>query len=255
MAYLSPGLAQFKVTYELSPIIFVGGIASNVTGGMIPIISITDSANYDLGLLSSSTDVVLDDFFAYYRPLPGATLEENEYGQYPFGNQTIAANAVIVQPLKVSLLMMCPARIDGDYVDKINIFTALKSTIDNHVNLGGLFNVATPSYIYTNCLLNRLQSVDPGGTEQVQYAWQWDFFQPLVTLAGAQAAQNTQMAKISSQTQTSGDPPASNAATAGVGNPGSNLASSAVPAARQPAGTSVPGPTGPSTATAMNGHG
>ena len=52
------------------------------------------------------------DSFANFRPLPGATLIDNQIGAYRFANQGAAGERHYpgAQPLAVSLLMDCPAR-------------------------------------------------------------------------------------------------------------------------------------------------
>ena len=40
MSYNSAGAAQFALTYELSPIFFIGDIAGNLPGAAVPIISL-----------------------------------------------------------------------------------------------------------------------------------------------------------------------------------------------------------------------
>lgn len=230
-----PDSTAFTVSYQISPIILVGGIAQNVSGGMIPVVSLTQSQDYDLGLLSQSNATDLENFFATYTVLDGDTLIQNEISHWPLANLVVAANNVISDPLKVSLLMMCPGQTqDGgvSYSGKLAVMTALQNSLSSHVAQGGWFNVATPSFIYQGCLLLSLRNVShvQGGQVQVQYVW--EFEQPLITTAAAQGAQNTQMAKISSQTQTSGDPPAAGPAAASVGQPSSNIAGSLVPAAQ-----------------------
>src|SRR5690242_11026591 len=96
----------------------VDGIASAIPGQMLPIISITEAINFTAGLLSGGagtdlSDPNLDNFFANFEPIPGARLISQQVGHYPFANQAVAANAVIPQPLPVSLLMKCPARPPG----------------------------------------------------------------------------------------------------------------------------------------------
>ena len=239
----SSGLAQFKLTYQISPILFVGGgVGNNVTGGMVPVISYTQGKDYDVGLLSqASPDLNLDDFFAHYTPISGSALADYSVGTYPFLNQTTAANAVIKNPLRISMLMTCPARSGNSYAQKLATLTALASTIDSHVSQGGLFNVATPAFLYTNCILLSLKDVtsDPG--PQVQSHYVWEFIQPLVTLQQAQGAESTQMNKISSLTQNSGNPPGSNPAQNAVGQPSSGTAPAVVPAARSLGGASASG--------------
>lgn len=237
----SSGLAAFRVSYSISPIILVSGLAQNVPGGMIPIVSILQAQSYDLGLLSASTDVDLDDFFAQFTLLSGSTLRNNQVAEWPLANQAVAANAIINQPLTVSLLMVCPARDNVvTYDGKQAIISALVASLQQHEALGGWYNVATPGYVYQGCLLVQLADVSDGVEgAQVQTHYRWDFRQPLITLQQAQAAQNQAMAKISSGTQTSGDPPTGSVVANSVGQPSSNVAQNVVPAAASPVAANV----------------
>lgn len=239
--------ADFKLSYQISPIILTYGIAGAAPGGMVPIISLTESNNFDFGLLSSGgPDLAPDDFFAQFEPLAGATLQENAIGEYPFANQATAGNAVIADPLVVSLRMHCPVRQPGGYAAKLATMTALKSSLDQHIGAGGTFTVATPSYIYTNCILLRLVDVSEGvgDTKQVQTTWQWDFRKPLLTEEDAAGAQNSLMGKINSQTvlaKNADGGVAWSGLAPTVNNPSSLAASSLYPAASGPAGASASG--------------
>ena len=77
---------------------------------MLPIISITEALNFTVGILSGGENIELDDFFANYQPIPGGTLIDQDIGEYPFANQSVAANAVIAKPLKIPMMMICPVR-------------------------------------------------------------------------------------------------------------------------------------------------
>ena len=238
------GLVEFQVAYQISPVILTGGLAQNVPGGMIPIISLTQAQDYDLGLLSSSSNIDPDDFFASFTPMPGSTLVENAVATYPFANARVAANAIVTQPLRISLLMQVPVRKPGGYADKQQVMTSLKSSLDQHNLAGGTYTVATPSYTYVNCLLTALRDVGGAESKQAQIVWQMDFMQPLLTAADAQAAQNSLMTKISNGTAVSGDPPSFSGPEPSIGQPPSGTAPRAVPAARMPAGTAVAGAAG-----------
>ena len=63
-------------------------------------------------------------------------------------NQT-AANAVVQQPLKISMQMICPAQNGGGYILKQAILSALKYILDAHILSGGSFTVITPAFTYT----------------------------------------------------------------------------------------------------------
>lgn len=186
----TPGLIAWKVAFQLSPIIFVNGIAEFL-GGYLPLMAITEAINFPLGLLSGGNDIELDRFFANYEPLPGATLSSQQIGHYPFANQAVAANATIQQPLTVSMKMTVVAQNRFGYAAKLAIMTAVAEAITYHNTIGGTFIVATPSRIYTNCLFKDMREIGGGGTKQPQTAWQLDFEAPLLTLnQAAQALSN-----------------------------------------------------------------
>lgn len=235
-------LSDFQLSYEISPIILTGGSSSGVPGGMTPIVSILQPGAFSDGLPGDGDPFMsLDDYFARFVVLPGGTLIENTVGEYPFANQAVAANAIIAQPLKVSLLMICPVR-DGGYSQKLSTITSMKSSIDDHVNQGGTFTVATPAFLYTNMLLLNVTDVTDGESKQVQLAYQWNFYKPLLTLEDAEAAQNNLMSKISGGTPVDGDPPQWSGTPPTVGNPTSGAAPSAVPAAQNLSGASAASP-------------
>jgi hypothetical protein len=200
------GMTLFQLGYQISPIIFSGGIASAIPGGLLPVVAITQSASFVAGLLSGSTSGLssLDDFFAHYKPLPGSTLIDNQIGHYPLASQQMASNAIVTQPLTISLLMICPARGSGAMITKLAVFTALKAAYDQHNISGGTYIVATPARIYPNCVMVRMADVTGGETKQVQAAYQIDFEAPLITLSQTVAAQNSLMGKLQSALPSSG---------------------------------------------------
>ena len=132
----------FKLAYEISPIILTGGIAKR-SGNYLPIVAITEVANFTLSLLNGKNPLSLDNFFAHFKPVSGSTLIDNEIGDYPFANQSVAANAIIARPKKISMLMQCPAKGAGAYTSKLATFTALKEVLDSHNQSGGTYIVAT----------------------------------------------------------------------------------------------------------------
>lgn len=188
----------YGAAFQISPIWLTGGLSSSlgVSGSL--------GFGFQLGLpLSLLTEVpVLDPLtlalqgaptqaFANYRPLPGSTLVKYQVAEYPFYTQQIAANASIKQPNSISMLMYCPASKNTDVTHKIAIMSALKFTLDNHIQQGGTFTVATPSYIYTDCLMTGMTDVSTEQTNQAQWAYQMDFTQPLLTFEGVPATLNS----------------------------------------------------------------
>ena len=242
-------LADYQLSNQISPIILVGGVAGT---GALPISSVLSSQTFDQGILGPSSAQVPSDYFGQFSVLPGHTLMDNEVATYPVANQSVAANAIITNPLRVSLEMLVPANGVITFSNKLAIITALKSTLDSHTALGGWYNVATPSYVYSGCLLTNLRdTTDEVDGGQPQIRWIWEFMQPLLTVAAAQAAQNQAMAKITNQTQNSGDPPGSQPVSTGVGQPGANIVQNIVPAASGPVGSNIAAGGTPSGVTSI----
>jgi hypothetical protein len=228
----SPGYAgfiAFKLAFQLSPIILTSGIATNL-GGALPIIALTEGANFVQSLLTGGVNNDLDGFFASYQAAPGSSLVNQQVSMYPMANQTVAANAVIAQPLNISMIMMCPAgNASGGYPLKLVTMTALQNSLTQHNLTGGLYTIITPCFIYTNCVMTGMRDVSGGQGKQVQDVWQLDFVQPLVTVQSAQTALNGLMSKLANGTAPQGGTPSWSVAGLAVNNPVSLLTSSLVP--------------------------
>lgn len=225
-------VADFKLQYQVSPIFLTGGIASNQVGGTTAMPIVTLLQDNSLSGINIG-DANLDDFFAYFEPAPGTgTIIANQIGAYPFANQAVAANAIIAQPLVISMIMICPARTPGSYSTKLATISQLQATLAQHTNAGGTFIVATPAFTYFDCILTAMRDVGGGESRQVQFRWQMDFVKPLLTLSDAQQAQNSFMSKVGTGSQVSpnanGTWPLSGPASA-VGNANSGQAPSATP--------------------------
>ncbi len=185
----------YDLAFQVSPIVFHNGIARAEPGAMIPILGLVGSvAGFLQAKLSGSS--VMDSFFARFTPLPGSNIINNSVGMYPFANQQVAANAIITSPTKISLLMIAPVKSKGGYATKMAIMTALKSSFETHNSLGGTYHVATPAYIYTDCIMTAMTDVTQG-TKQQQIQWKIDFVRPLVSRSGAKDAFSALMGKVS----------------------------------------------------------
>jgi len=198
---------SFTLQFQKSPILFTGGIAAATSvGGTadtgIPIIAITQSTEYQ-SIPTYVNPLALDTWYFDFYPMSGSTLAENEIATYPFANQAVAANAVIAQPLRISLLMLAPVKSAGGYNAKSAVFNTLKTTIQSHTALGGTYTVLTPSGTYFNCILTSFKDISEGDPGRPQDRWQWDFVQPLLTAQSLQAAQNQLMSKIGAGVQVS----------------------------------------------------
>lgn len=223
------GRSVFKLAFQLSPIVLVGGVAGDI-GGMLPIISITESIHFVTGLLSGTDNIELDNFFAHFEPMSGATLIDNQIGTYPFANQAVAGNAIIRQPLNLSMKMICPARDVLGFPAKLATMIALQNTLSQHNALGGTYTVVTPSYFYTNGILTAMRDISSGESKQPQTIWQLDFTFPLLTIDQAQATQNSLIAKLTSGAKIDGTPAWSGLPTT-INSPDSLVSSNLIPAA------------------------
>ncbi len=189
----------YRLAYEISPIVLRNGIANFIPGGFLPIVALTETESLAINLLNGQFTLTnLDAYFAHWEATPGTQLENWQIGQYPFANQTVAANAVIQQPLNISMIMKCPVKGKGGYAARLATMTLFKMALDKHISSGGWFDIATPTWIYTGCLLLSMSDATSGGTEQKQIEWRFDFQQPLIS--GSQAVQvaNSTMQKVTS---------------------------------------------------------
>ena len=182
------GQTAFSAAFEIAPIWLVGGLADYI-GGYAPVTLLTE--------ILDIPGIENGEFFAHYKPLPGGTLTKWQVAEYPFANFATAANAVVQQPLDISMLMVCPAQTRGGLILKTAILTALQFGIEKHISTGGTFTVLTPGLIYPNCLLTSIRDISPPSDKQVQYMFQWDFVKPLITASQSQSVLGTLMNKVS----------------------------------------------------------
>ncbi|MHB8388242.1 MAG: hypothetical protein ACYDBH_01515 [Acidobacteriaceae bacterium] len=195
--------SAYDIAFQVSPIILTGGIASGMLGNAIPIIALVGQlAGFAQGALTSGFS--FEDFYARFLPIHGSTVISNTVGTYPFANQSVAANALVQQPLTVSLQMIAPVKDAGGYLTKLPIFMNLQQSLQAHNIGGGTYTIATPSYIYTNCLMTNMSDITSGETNQQQIIWQLDFVQPLISLQDATNAVNGLMSKLQNAQATNG---------------------------------------------------
>ncbi len=237
------GKSAWALSFEISPIILVNGLVADLPFGILPLVAITEAANFPLGLLSNANPTELHNFFAHWRPLPGATLISQDIGRYPMANQAVAANSTITQPQVISMEMLAPAKGTLGYYAKTALMMALREALYIHNNEGGTYIVATPSFIYTNCLLLNVRDTSHANSNQPQNSWQFDFERPLITLDQAAAAQSSMINRITRQTKINGNP-AWSGLQANVGQPGSVGGASLIPSAvpGSASGTAAVGP-------------
>lgn len=243
--------ADFQLSYQTCPIVLIGGVAGT---GVLPIANILNPGVTNDTLSVSSSGVVTDtnavgatrDAFTFgaFRVLPGATLMDNDNAKYPLATMAVAANAIITNPLRLAVEMVAPASATVSMTTRLSIFTTLKSVLDNHISLGGYFNVATPAFIYTSCLLlNLVDASDVADGAQTQTRWVWNFEQPLITLKQADTVISNAMNKIQGQTYNAGNPPGSRPLATSVSNP--TVGQQVTPGADNAAAVTQPNPITP----------
>ena len=215
------GRSIAELAYQCSPIFLTGGIANETLGGVLPIITFTEAVGFVNNLVSGSGLSDPDNFFASWIPLPGGSLINNAVGQYPFANQTVAANALIANPINVSMMMMCPPRNAGYYVTKMATISSLQAALYQHNAMGGMYTILTPGYIYTNMIMTGMRDAtqDPARAPQSQFMF--DFIRPLTQESEMQQVTSTLMSKLSNGTQTG-----TSWGATGSGNPFSSVVSS-----------------------------
>lgn len=196
----SAGRTAWQLAFETSPIILSGGVAQFMPFGMIPLNAITEAINFPLGLLSGGNAVDPNRYFAHFAPLPGTSLISQRVGKYPFANQSVAANAVIVEPTRVSMLMTCPVQNEGGYFERLAVIEALVATLQQHNQSGGTYTIATPAKIFLNCVMNDMRDTSNPQTKQPMNSFTLDFEKPLLTLEQAASALNSLFNQITAAT-------------------------------------------------------
>ena len=185
----------WDMAFQITPIFFSGGIASQVPGGLLPIATFTAP-----GVLYSflTTGNYSLDAFPKFVMIPGSTIVNFTVGNYPFANQQVAANAMIQQPRSVSMRLIAPVNQPGGYAIKLGFWEVLSEVITAHNNQGGSFLVLTPAKVYPGMLLTLITDITSGEGNQPQIEWQFDFVQPIISVQSAIAAMNNLTKKISS---------------------------------------------------------
>lgn len=206
----------YKLGFEISPVILCDGVAQSIPGGMLPIVALTQSASYVSGLLGGAINLTdLDKYFCHWRAAQGATMIDYDIGRYPFANQAVAANALLAQPLRVSMIMDAPVNENTGAMTKLVTLSSLQAVLQAHANLGGTFVVATPGIIYSSCILRTVRDVTNANEPLPQRQWLWEFEQPLISDNGAGRAVANFVKKIDSGDKTNGTSWTSTAAALG----------------------------------------
>ncbi len=208
-------IEQFRRDYQIAPILLINGIAASAIHGQMSVLSLTEGQE----------DVVyasVDDYFAHFKPIPGGTIVDFSFAEYPFASMSMAANAAVQNALKFSLRMECPVRTGRNSYPAIQaIITRLQQQLTAHILAGGSFTVATPGVIYQNCLLTGVRDITSAADKKVQQAFQWDFIQPLVTQQAATQTYNNLYNKLANLLPVS-NPPTNSGVSTSIGNAAAN---------------------------------
>ncbi|MBU9297544.1 hypothetical protein [Burkholderia multivorans] len=171
----------WELMYQTNPILLNGGVMGN-SNIPLPIGSLlslsTSGISSVLSLLGNGAPIAVNQIA--FRPAPGTALFQAQNPTYPTADIRTAANASVLLPAQVTMIMDIPAQGAGGYEVKSAAMSLLKAILNNHQREGGTFTVIHPAYIYTGCLLNQLVDITGRGN-QPAVTWQWTFDQPLTT--------------------------------------------------------------------------
>jgi hypothetical protein len=146
----------------------------------------------------------LDNAFGAFNVLAGGSLIQQTVAKYPFANQSYAANAILRDPLHVSLIWDTPMRGANAWGTKLTTMQSLKQRLDTHNNGGGTYIVVTPAYVYDNLVMLSLTDASRGSSNLPQNAWRFDFERPLIVLQELRKAQGALMSKLTNGVITNG---------------------------------------------------
>ncbi|WP_353613964.1 hypothetical protein [Mangrovibacter phragmitis] len=184
----------YRLGFEISPVILTDGIASGITGGMLPVVALTQSASFVTGLITGSASLTdLDQYFCHWQPGPGGTLIDYDIATYPFANQNVAANAILKKPLRIPMIMKAPVNSSNGAMTKLVTLSALQAVLESHASLGGTYIVATPAAIFENCILKTVMDITGQNEKIAQSTWQFMFEKPLITENQAASALNNML--------------------------------------------------------------
>lgn len=194
------GRNVFKSAYQISPILLTEGVADKM-GGVVPIVVYTQSVALLNGLIAGGINGSvnlpdLDNMWAQWAPMSGGTLVDNSVAQYPYANQAVAANAIVTNPLNLSMQMLCPANQPGAMATKLATLQALQAVLNKHSQLGGSYIIITPGQVYTGMLLTRMVDTTPNPVAAPSSQFQFDFTRPLTQKSKNVQKQSTLIKKL-----------------------------------------------------------
>jgi hypothetical protein len=198
-------LSFYQLLYQITPIFLNGGIAQNIGGNILPIMALLNPSAYNILFSGGSGNFNMDSYFGIFQPASGGSLISQQIAEYPFANLAVAANAIVRNPIEVSLIMVTPMKTQYAWAVKNATMTALKSALDTHNNMGGTYTVFTPAYTYYNMVMLDLADMSNPQIVTPQNTWKWDFRKPLIAQSDLVFAENNLYAKITGGVQTSAE--------------------------------------------------
>jgi hypothetical protein len=198
-------LSFYQLLYQITPIFLNDGIASKIGGGILPIMALLNPNAYNVLFSGGSDTFNIDSYFGIFQPASGGSLVQQQIAEYPFANLSVAANAIVRNPIEVSMIMVTPMKTQYSWAVKNATMTALKSALDTHNNMGGTYTVFTPAFTYYNMVMLGLSDMSNPQVVIPQNTWKWDFRKPLVSQADLIFAENNLYAKITGGIQTSAE--------------------------------------------------
>jgi hypothetical protein len=196
-------LSFYQLLYQITPIFLNGGIATNIGGNIVPIMALLNPNAYNVLFAGGSSSWDMDSYFGIFQPISGGSLIQQQIAEYPFANLSVAANAIVRNPIEVSLVMVTPMKTQYAWAVKNATMTALKSALDTHNNMGGTYTVFTPAYTYYDMVMLGLSDMSNPQIVTPQNTWKWDFRKPLIAQQDLVFAENNLYAKITGGIQTS----------------------------------------------------
>jgi hypothetical protein len=189
-------LSLYQLLYQITPIFLNDGIASNIGGGILPILALLNPNAYNTLFSGGSDTFNMDSYFGIFQPAAGGSLIQQQIAEYPFANLSVAANAIVRNPIEVSMIMVTPMKTQYSWAVKNATMTALKTALDTHNNIGGTYTVFTPAFTYYNMVMLGLSDMSNPQIVLPQNTWKWDFRRPLVAQSDLVFAENNLYAKI-----------------------------------------------------------
>jgi hypothetical protein len=185
--YLKGGIAEKLVSQIPANSVISGAEINQFTGGRLPL-----SALFLLMSGLSGTDGWA------FTPEPGAEMYRSEVNPYAFYDATTAANSTSKEPLRFEFSLVLPANGPFGMTMQLPVMEMLKALLNNHRNLGGVFECVMPIGYYRDCLLTDIKATQiQVETKKLQPGLLLAFVQPIITKTEGQSVYNSAVRRLS----------------------------------------------------------